>query len=83
MRYLTIKRKDGSVNTVRYECETVNEPSLTYHEEIIKELYHKNEELIEFIRDCYYNKTFQDKCPKSLIDKNDKLYLNYKEEGER
>jgi len=47
MKYLAIKRNDGSVNTVRYECETASEPLLTLHEEIIKELYHRNEELRE------------------------------------
>ena len=45
MKYLSIKRKDGSISTVRYECESVTEKSLTYEEEIIKELYHKIAEL--------------------------------------
>lgn len=45
MKYITIKRKDGSVNTVRYQCEVASENPLTLQEEIIKELLEK----IEFL----------------------------------
>ena len=50
MKYLALKRNDGSVNTVRYECETASESPLTLQEEIIKELYHANRELIEELK---------------------------------
>ena len=52
MKYLSIKREDGSISTVRYECESATEKSLTYEEEIIKELYHKIAELEQLLKDA-------------------------------
>lgn len=62
MKYLSIKRKDGSISTVRYECESVTEKSLTYEEEIIKELYYKIAELEQELKDEKENHTHFKKC---------------------
>lgn len=78
MKYLVIKRKDGSVSTVRYECESASEKSLTYEEEIIKELYHKNEELEETNRKQAFAINVIEKMRLELEHHIEELELGYK-----